>query len=325
LKYKRFFPLSGTPIGGKPIRLWPALHLLAPETFSSKWRWAGKWLEIDSNGWGKKINGIKPYLEDAFYESIRPYIIRRTKEEVRPQLPKKQWVDVWCQMTPKQAERYKVMATETEIRIDEDHLSASNVLALYTRLKQFASSFCDIRTRGDETLVIPTFDSGKLPQLMERLEERGISKDPEGTTQVLIGTQFKKFAYTLKEYIEVQTEGKIRAEVISGDTKQPDRLKWAGPEGEFQTGLLRVLILVQGAGGVALNLDNAESVHMMDETWNPDDTTQLTDRGHRFTGLTVYTYRSQGTIEEYIEQIGIEKGYINKMILDLRRQGIVHG
>jgi SNF2 family DNA or RNA helicase len=325
LKYKRFYPLSGTPIGGKPIRLWPALNVLDPVTFSSKWNWAGKWLDIEP-GWGnsKKIGGIKHYLEDAFYEGIKPYVIRRTKAEVRKELPPKIFVPVWCTMTPAQAKRYQIMAEETEIRIDEEHLSASNVLALYTRLKQFAATKCDIRTKGDTVEVNPTFDSGKLPQLMERLEERGISKEPEGDTRVLIGTQFKKFAYLMKEYIEVQTEGNVRAEVISGDTKNADRLKWAGPTGEFEKGDLRVLILVVGAGDVALNLDRAESVHMMDETWNPDNTTQLTDRGHRFTGLTVYMYRTRGTIEEYIQQINIEKQYINDVVLDLRRNGILH-
>ena len=37
---QRAFPLSGTPTGGKPIRLFGPLNFIDPDTFSSKWRWA---------------------------------------------------------------------------------------------------------------------------------------------------------------------------------------------------------------------------------------------------------------------------------------------
>jgi len=317
LKCQRFWSLSGTPIGGKPRKLWTSLHMVNREEFSSEWNWIKRWLDVENGYAGhKSVGGIRRGLEEAFYEAHRKYLIRRTKAEVRPELPEKQYVDVLCPMTPTQAAQYIQMATETEIRIEEEHLSASNVLALYTRLKQFANARCDIKPGG--TGVIPTFDSGKLPQLLERLEERGISKDPEGSTQVIIGTQFAAFATTIVDYLT--EKGIANVGLISGATKMADRLRMGGPKGEFQSGSMRVLVLVTTAGGVGLNLDNAESVHVMDETWNPDDQTQLTDRGHRFTGLTVYTYRAPNTIEQYIEDVGIDKSRINDLILDVHRK-----
>ena len=311
---KRFWALSGTPIGGKPRKLWTSLHMIDPAAYSAEWAWINRWLDVDSsNGFGKSVGAIKRGLEKQFYEAHRGILIRRTKEEVRPELPAKLPVEVICKMTDTQAKQYYQMAEETEIRIEEEHLSASNVLALYTRLKQFANARCDIKAGK----VIPTYDSGKLSQLMERLEERGITRDPEGTTQVIVGTQFAAFAKTVYEYLTVE-QGIADVGFIHGGVKRADRFKLAGPNGLFQQGKLRVLVLVTTAGGVGLNLDNAESCHILDETWNPDDQTQLSDRGHRFTGLTVYTYRAPGTVEQYIQEVGIDKTRINELILDAR-------
>jgi hypothetical protein len=55
--------LSGTPMGGKPIRLWGALHFLEPDAFIAMWRWAKQWLEIEevdtgAAGMKQKIHGI---------------------------------------------------------------------------------------------------------------------------------------------------------------------------------------------------------------------------------------------------------------------------
>jgi hypothetical protein len=38
--------------------------------------------------------------------------------------------------------------------------------------------------------------------------------------------------------------------------------------------------------------------------------------------VTVFTYRSKGTIEQYIQGVTGEKMEINRDILDLRRQGL---
>src|SRR5688572_3974379 len=93
VKAKRRFVMSGTPMGGKPIKLWGALHFLEPDSYTSKWRWAEQWLVIRDNGWGKEIHGIQPGREDAFYASLSRHMIRRLKSEVLPQLPPKQYVD----------------------------------------------------------------------------------------------------------------------------------------------------------------------------------------------------------------------------------------
>jgi SNF2 family DNA or RNA helicase len=75
----RKYALSGTPMGGKPIKLWGALHFLNPDEFTSRWNWARHWLVINNNGYGNSIEGIMPGREVDFYNHLRPYLVRRTK------------------------------------------------------------------------------------------------------------------------------------------------------------------------------------------------------------------------------------------------------
>jgi SNF2 family DNA or RNA helicase len=331
IKAKRKFAMSGTPMGGKPIKLWGALHFLEPDQYTSKWRWAGQWLEV-TEVWGghKQIGGIRKGREDEFYQMLAPHTVRRLRKEVLPQLPEKQWVDVWCEMTTKQAKQYTTFARDAEIRIDEYHLSATSILAEYTRLKQFSNSYCEVEVLGvDEDTgqvnmkVKATPESGKLPYLLERLAEVGIDpEDPEGTSQAIVTSQFRETAEMVYSFL---TEKGIKCALITGkvNKKERDRIQGlfkAGHDGEGY----RVVVMTTTAGGVAITLDNVETVHVLDETWNPDDQDQVTDRAINTTRLhqvTAFVYRSRKTIEEYIQEVTDTKFDLNRDILDLRRQG----
>jgi SNF2 family DNA or RNA helicase len=181
----RKYALSGTPMGGKPIKLWGALHFLNPEEFTSRWGWARHWLVINSNAYGSSIEGIMPGREIDFYEHLKPYLVRRTQKEALPGLPAIQRQNIWCGMSDRQAAQYVKMMTEAEWIFEDleekGRLSAPNILALYTRLKQFANAYCDVAKTGkqtragyDELRVIPTQDSGKMDQLFEKLEEENV-------------------------------------------------------------------------------------------------------------------------------------------------------
>jgi len=326
---ERKYAMSGTPMGGKPIKLWGALNWLEPNRYTSKWRWAGQWLTI-SEGYQnhKVIGGIKKGLEDEFYKALAPHVVRRLRVEVLPELPPKQPVDVWCTMTTKQAAQYKEFARAAEIRIDEYHLSATSILAEYTRLKQFANARCEVEVFGvdEETGAVdmkvkPTFDSGKLPYLMERLAEAGIDPDePEGTSQAIVASQFAEVVNMAYDYLT--SKGipciKVTGKVKRADSARAQRTFKADADHEG----LRVMCMTTTLG-VAITLDNVETVHMLDETWNPDDQEQLSDRAINTTRnhqVTVFTYRSRGTVEEYIADVTAEKAEINREILDRRRK-----
>jgi hypothetical protein len=314
--------MSGTPMGGKPIRLFPILQWLEPQKYTSKWRWAEQWLVIDDNGFGKDILGIQPGREDQFYEAHAKHMVRRLTDEALPGLPKRVLIEVDCSMTKKQKQQYIQFAKDAEIRIDEERLSATNVLAEYARLKQFANAVCtlEVKTKrnGEQMiLVMPTEDSGKLQDLMERLDQEGIRNiDPEPRARAIVASESKRMVDMVVRYLRQQ---KIQCAALTGDTKDSRPIIK-----RFQSHdeLPYVIVMTTTTGGVSLNLEEAGSVHILDETWNPDDQEQLErrgDRGNRTNSLRVYYYRTKGTIQQYIAEVTEGKAVTNKNVLDIRR------
>lgn len=326
------FALSGTPMGGKPIKLWGALRFLEPEEFTSRWNWARHWLVINHNGYGHSIEGIMPGREEDFYNHLKPYLVRRTKKEALPGLPPKQRINVWCEMTPKQREQYDRFETEAEWAIDDmeesGRLTATNVLSLYLRLKQFAFAYSEVHKTGKETQagvaelkISPTQDSGKIDQLMEKLAEENVLSDDEPKC-ALIFTQFNENEKAIVE--RLKKEKVPVAWIRSGKTKANQEIERAFQAQE--EGAPRVIVM-NTLMGTALNLSVADSCHILDETWVPDNQEQAEDRGHRGDEITMakdevrmYYYRTRRSIEEYIQKLVGSKAMNNKTILDLRRR-----
>lgn len=324
--------LSGTPLGGNPIRLYGILHWLDPTEFSAKWRFANQWLEVDERehrkrgggvGHSKVIGGIRDSRREEFDLMLSQYLTRRTKEECLPWLPPKQFIDRWCEMDRKQAKQYEQFALEAEIRIDDEDITAATILAEYTRLKQFADaeqSVLGIDKKTLRPLLKPKTNSGKLRVILELLEERGIRKeDPEGDEQVVIFSQFSSMVDMICTELN---RLKIPAEKITGAVTAKRRGDLVR---RFQAGKVRVMVVTTTAGGVSITLDKANTVIMVDETWNPDDTEQAVDRVHRGAKtkqVVVYMLRTLETIEQYIQEVNMEKTAVNYQILDMRRKGL---
>jgi SNF2 family DNA or RNA helicase len=359
---QRRYALSGTPMGGKPIKLWGALHFIYPRQYTSKWQWAKTWLQVNNNGFGNDVGGIQRGREDEFYKAMAPYVVRRLRSEVLPQLPPAQWIDVWCDMTPKQEKQYREFAARAEATIEGLQLNALGILAEYTRLKQFADAYCEQMEEREVTCnacggtgkidiegveqricprclgtgkrkhqrIVPSTESGKLPALIERLAEQGIvagtdkDDDAEGESLAIVASQFKEVADMVHAYLN---HIGIKAVKITGDTKDEERTvnqMLFRQDGKRMPDDPRVIVMTTTAGGVAITLDMVENVHILDETWVPDDQEQLADRAvntSRMHQIGVYVYRSKNTVEQQIAELNIEKGKINTNILDIRRQG----
>jgi SNF2 family DNA or RNA helicase len=332
IQRERIWFISGTPMGGKPIKLWGILNHVQPDKFTSKWRWAETWLEVDEGyGGSRTIGDLLKNRVDEFYPAHAQYFVRRLKKEVLSQLPDKQYVEVWCDMLPAQARQYAKMNDDAEVRINEERLSAKGILAEMTRLKQFANAECDIEVVGYDDDGRKKFKlhpkaSGKLQYLLDRLDERGIrpshSRDglePEGDEVAVVASQSEEMVSWLHD--ELNSRG-IKTEKITGKVNQKQR---ADLVKRFQSGKdsPRVIVMTTTAGGVAITLDRADSVHLIDETFNPDDQEQVEDRIHRISRIhqvTCYYYRSKGTIEETIYRIAGHKKMTNAEILDVQRQ-----
>lgn len=331
--------LSGTPMGGKPIKMFGILRWLEPEIFTSKHEFGTSYLFVENKGnpfddhASATYGDVRPDREEAFQEMLSRYMVRHLKREVVTWLPEKQYVHHDCQMTEEQAKQYQTFSDEAEIVIDEFNLGAVGILAEYTRLKQFADAVQKIEKVGvkvdqltgmtrDELKLTAQPKSGKLKVLEEILAELGLEKGVSyrnRTESVIIFTQFTSVADMLQRWLSDKLD--LRVGKITGEVK-PEMRSWQVRA--FNDRELDVMVMNTTAGGVAINLPAADTVVFYDETWNPDDQEQAEDRCHRASKtsqVTVHYLRSKGTIEHYIWKTTQGKSNTNWDVLDARRMG----
>ncbi len=318
LKGERLILSSGTPMGGKYKRLWAALNWIDPGTYGSWWRWAIQWLVMTDKGFGKHVHDqIQPGREEEFRRAHAHHMIRRTKLRELPGCPPKVHRVIMCGMTAQQKRQYESFDEEAEIRINNKRLAGHGLLAEWTRLRSFANATCRVTRKNNGKLrVLATQDSGKLPYLIDALDEVGVRKaDPEPGARAIVGTMDKPFAYVTAAHLEQKG---IDTDTLTGDTKDSKeiirRFRSSDPKPY-------VIVMTIQTGGVSLNLESAGSIHALDESWDPDDMTQFFDRGDRGSrerALLCFTYRTRDTIQEHIAEVASGKEINNQNVYKVR-------
>lgn len=334
--------MTGTPIENRPLDLWAVLHWLDPENFSSKWRWIDRFCETElteykvKGGKGKTRNtrvvtGIRKDMLPELFDSLKPYVLRRTKTEVAPELPEKQYVDWWVPFgSDSHRRQYMAMQEESFVKIADMELSTVGVLDELTRLKQFAISWCHVSHRGEEMppLVEFTSDSGKVRALEQILTERGIletkgSGYTAGTTpddKVIVFSQYASVVKMLEEHL---TGMGLKVAKVTGAVKGQDRKAEMDRFNESDD--VNVILCTTKAAGVSIELDTADTVVFMDETWNASTMEQAEDRADRANKgrtvpVTVYVLRTEGArVEDDIMDKVRAKANLAATLLDERR------
>ena len=205
---------------------------------------------------------------DELHKRIHPFLLRRTKEQVASELPDKTEMVIYCEMGVQQREIYE--SCRTEIRdylmgTAEDELikSSMHVLQGITKLRQICNSPAILSKEkyyGEA--------SAKMEVLMEQIE----SKSPYH--KILVFSQFVSMLDLVKAELESR---KIEFSYLTGQTK--DR---AAAVGSFQNHPeVRVFLISLKAGGVGLNLTQADYVYLIDPWWNPAVENQAIDRAYR--------------------------------------------
>jgi SNF2 family DNA or RNA helicase len=286
-----------------------------------------------TKGWGgsQTIGALNPWRQEQFYKSLDDIMLRRTKAEVVKELPAKQHIDIMVDMTSSQEAMYKSMAADAAAELlgmdfgddDAGSISAVGVLAIMTRLKQFAD--CAWRGANIEGMV-PTakmhpLHSGKTAVIEDMLIERGIAgpmDERDGNHKIVIASQFTKVIDSLEEYLDGIGVDCLK---ITGGVNEQQRVSATQ---RFQSeGGPRVMLMNTKAGGVSITLDAfCDELIIIDESWTPDDQEQLEDRIHRVSRIhqvTIYRLLTKESIDEYIADIIARKDSIQKQILDGRR------
>ncbi|TLV00014.1 SNF2-related protein [Dyadobacter luticola] len=247
---------------------------------------------------------------------VYPFMLKRTKEEVATDLPDKTETILFCEMGNKQRKVYETFRERYRQEIAEklatDGLNKSSFLILEALLK--LRQICDSPSilSGDEDFGN---ESAKLEEITREIEENASNH------KILIFSQFLGMLDLIRKHLE---KINIPYEYLDGQTV--DR---AGRVNRFQNDqTCRVFLMSLKAGGVGLNLTEADYVYLIDPWWNPAVERQAIDRTHRI-GQTrkVFAYKMicKDTIEEKIlllqqrkqdlaeDLVGGESGFIKKL------------
>jgi SNF2 family DNA or RNA helicase len=280
--------LSGTPIENSALDLWTIFRYLMPGLLGPR-------KELENN-----------LLEDStktlllLRRQVTPFVLRRMKNEVAAELPPKLETELPCPLNEEQRKIYRELA-EGGIKQHGNDLkdairqSSMHVFSLLTRLRQ---ACCDLSLLPGREHLPSCGSKGDL--LIEKLHDLSSSG-----AKVLVFSQFTTFLSVLKKNIKLQLPD-LEVLELTGSTR--DRSQ---PVDRFESTEQPVVLLASlKAAGLGVTLKSADYVFLMDPWWNPAVEEQAIDRAHRLgrdKPTFIYRMVSQGTIEERVRQLQLEK------------------
>lgn len=283
LKSRFKLALSGTPIENTVADLWSQMHFLNPGLLGSHHFFQKEFVQtIEKQKDEKKAEKLQAIA--------KPFILRRTKEQVATELPPKTEQVVYCPLTEEQEGIYESIKSEYRNILlkstvdDSPRPTHITILQGLTKLRLLAN-------HPKITDKNYTESSGKFEAVCERLEAVIAEK-----SKVLIFSQFVKHLHLFKDYL---TENGINYSYLDGSTsnreEEVERFK--------KDDDIHVFLISIKAGGVGLNLTEAEYVFILDPWWNPAVEQQAIDRTHRIgqtKNVFVYKFITKDTVEEKI-------------------------
>ncbi|TAJ12190.1 DEAD/DEAH box helicase [Marinilabiliaceae bacterium JC017] len=278
--------LTGTPIENSLTDLWAQMNYVNNGLLGS--------LNFFKNHYVAPITKNKDEeKEQKLQQLINPFILRRTKEMVAKELPPINEQVLYCDMTADQKKFYEReksgIRNEILKSIEHDAMSNTSFMALQalTRLRQLANHPAMV----DETY---TGSSGKFDQIIQNLESI-ISENHK----VLIFSSFVKDLELIEK--ELNTRHIKYSKLTGATTDRPAVIKNFTDDTNC-----RIFLISLKAGGVGLNLIEADYVFILNPWWNPAAEAQAINRAHRIgqtKNVFVYKFISSETIEEKIARL----------------------
>ncbi len=275
--------LSGTPVENSVSDLWPQMAFVNPGLLGSFSFFTKEFVVPIEK---KKDEAAARRLQVL----IKPFVLRRTKAQVASELPEKSEKVFYCDMTVEQAESYeRVKAEYRNLMLEqlEDgtfRRSGIQVLQGLSKLRQLANH---------PGMIDPDYEgsSGKFENVIRTLESVQLRGH-----KVLI---FSQFVRQMRIYADYFREHGIQYAYLDGATQNRQEVVE-----NFRTQEdVNVFLISIKAGGVGLNLTEADYVFILDPWWNPAVEQQAVDRAHRI-GQTqhvfIYKFITKDSVEEKI-------------------------
>ena len=224
---------------------------------------------------------------------IRPFILRRKKEEVAKDLPPLMEQVRVCEMNREQNKLYEheksVIRNTILENIEKEGLEKSSFVILQglTKLRQLANhpSLLEKKTKDG---------SGKFDEIFRMLENLMAENH-----KVLIFSSFVTHLELIKEKIEQEN---WKYSILTGQTTKREEVIRSFQDDPDN----RIFLISLKAGGVGLNLTEADYVFIIDPWWNPAAENQAINRAHRIgqdKHVFVYRFITENSIEEKIQQL----------------------
>ena len=283
--------LTGTPMENHLGELWSQFHFLMPGLLGDERQFRRLFrTPIEKHG--------DTEVQQRLSRRVRPFLMRRTKEEVAAELPDKTEIERTLSLAPAQADLYETvrMAMDKRVReaLAQQGLARSQITILDALLK-LRQVCCDPRLLPAGSGYQSNAPSVKLQYLRELLPEL-----VEEGRRILLFSQFTSMLELIAEELDALGIPWVR---LTGQTRKRDAVIE-----RFRQGEAPVFLISLKAGGVGLNLAEADTVIHYDPWWNPAVETQATDRAHRIgqqQNVFVYKLITEQTVEEKI--IGLQQ------------------
>ena len=291
--------MTGTPIENRLSDLWSLFDFLNPGLMGNarEFKKFAKDLDQDPSGYAR------------LRKIISPYILRRLKSDksVISDLPEKVEMKVYAPLGRKQVLLYGRLVQDIRKSISETEGIQRKGLILSSLMK-----FKQICNHPDQYLGTGGFEekeSGKFQRLREICETIYEKRE-----KVLVFTQFKEMTEPLHDLLENVFYRK--GLILHGSVPVGKRKKIIE---QFQSPhYIPFMVLSLKAGGIGLNLTEANHVVHFDRWWNPAVENQATDRAFRIgqkKNVVVHKFLTQGTVEEKIDIMLEEKSRLSQEVI----------
>ncbi len=285
IQAEHFLALTGTPMENHLGELWSIFDVVAQGLLGSEKHFK----ELYQKPIEKEQDQTR---QEMLNRRIQPFMMRRTKQKVAKELPAKTEIVHTIPFDNDQATLYETIRVtmEKKVRdaIKEMGLSKSHITILDALLK-LRQVCCDPRL-----LTLPEAQkvgsSAKLSALLELVVEM-----VEEGRKILI---FSQFTSMLDIIADALSQEELRFTQLTGATSNREKVIE-----RFQSGEVDIFLISLKAGGVGLNLTQADTVIHYDPWWNPAAQDQATDRAYRIgqeNPVFVYKLVIENSVEEKI-------------------------